>query len=44
LPGAVLQACEAIECLVVNLSAEVADLSESRRLTLRDGATLVIKL
>lgn len=38
------QACDAIECLVVKLSAEVADLSESMRLTLRDGTTRVIDL
>ena len=30
------------ECLVVKLSAEVADLSESMRLTLRDGAERVV--
>lgn len=30
------------ECLVVKLSAEVADLSESMRLTLRDGAEQVV--
>jgi len=30
------------ECLVVKLSAEVADLSETMRLTLRDGAELVV--
>ncbi|KAB7898849.1 TetR family transcriptional regulator [Rouxiella sp. S1S-2] len=32
--------CEALECLVVKLSAEVADLSEGMRLTLRDGTAL----
>ncbi|WP_458717334.1 TetR/AcrR family transcriptional regulator [Pseudomonas gregormendelii] len=30
------------ECLVVKLSAEVADLSESMRLTLRDGAERIV--
>ncbi|MFP3677226.1 TetR/AcrR family transcriptional regulator [Pseudomonas sp. SIMBA_041] len=30
------------ECLVVKLSAEVADLSESMRLTLRDGAEKIV--
>jgi len=30
------------ECLVVKLSAEVADLSEAMRLTLRDGAERVV--
>ena len=30
------------ECLVVKLSAEVADLSESMRLTLRDGAEQIV--
>ncbi|WP_129973840.1 TetR family transcriptional regulator C-terminal domain-containing protein, partial [Pseudomonas sp. B10] len=30
------------ECLVVKLSAEVADLSETMRLTLRDGAERVV--
>lgn len=38
------QACDALECLVVKLSAEVADLSESMRLTLRDGTARVIDL
>jgi len=32
--------CEALECLVVKLSAEVADLTEGMRLTLRDGTAL----
>lgn len=36
--------CDALECLVVKLSAEVADLSESMRLTLRDGTNRVIDL
>lgn len=34
--------CEEQKCLVVKLSAEVADLSESMRLTLRDGADEII--
>lgn len=34
--------CEALECLVVKLSAEVADLSEAMRLTLRDGTSQII--
>ncbi|WP_237712972.1 TetR/AcrR family transcriptional regulator [Serratia sp. M24T3] len=36
--------CDALECLVVKLSAEVADLSESMRLTLREGTNRVIDL
>ncbi|KQN52374.1 TetR family transcriptional regulator [Rouxiella silvae] len=35
--------CEALECLVVKLSAEVADLSEGMRLTLRDGTSQIIE-
>jgi TetR/AcrR family transcriptional repressor of nem operon len=35
--------CDGQKCLVVKLSAEVADLSESMRLTLRDGADQIIK-
>ncbi|WP_415754630.1 TetR/AcrR family transcriptional regulator [Pseudomonas leptonychotis] len=34
--------CDEQKCLVVKLSAEVADLSESMRLTLRDGADQII--
>lgn len=34
--------CDAQKCLVVKLSAEVSDLSESMRLTLRDGTERVI--
>lgn len=36
-------ACHEQKCLVVKLSAEVADLSEAMRLTLRDGTDQVIK-
>lgn len=35
--------CEEQKCLVVKLSAEVADLSEPMRLTLRDGADQIIQ-
>jgi TetR/AcrR family transcriptional repressor of nem operon len=35
-------ACEHQQCLVVKLSAEVADLSEAMRLTLRDGTDRII--
>ena len=35
--------CTDQECLVVKLSAEVADLSESMRITLRDGTDRVIE-
>jgi TetR/AcrR family transcriptional repressor of nem operon len=35
--------CDGQKCLVVKLSAEVADLSESMRITLRDGADQIIK-
>lgn len=35
--------CTDQECLVVKLSAEVADLSESMRLTLRDGTNRIIR-
>lgn len=35
--------CDGQKCLVVKLSAEVADLSESMRVTLRDGAEEIIK-
>jgi TetR/AcrR family transcriptional repressor of nem operon len=35
--------CEEQQCLVVKLSAEVADLSEAMRLTLRDGTEQIIK-
>ncbi len=35
--------CDEQKCLVVKLSAEVADLSESMRLTLRDGADQIIE-
>lgn len=38
------QTCDALECLVVKLSAEVADLSEAMRLTLREGTGQVIDL
>ena len=34
--------CEQQRCLVVKLSAEVADLSESMRITLRDGTERII--
>ena len=34
--------CEEQQCLVVKLSAEVADLSEAMRLTLRDGTEKII--
>ncbi|WP_198034140.1 TetR/AcrR family transcriptional regulator [Acidihalobacter ferrooxydans] len=34
--------CQDQQCLVVKLSAEVADLSESMRLTLRDGTDRII--
>jgi TetR/AcrR family transcriptional repressor of nem operon len=36
-------ACNEQKCLVVKLSAEVADLSEAMRVTLRDGTDQVIK-
>ena len=36
-------ACHEQKCLVVKLSAEVADLSEAMRLTLRDGTDQVIE-
>lgn len=36
------EGCDDRKCLVVKLSAEVADLSESMRLTLRDGTEHVI--
>ena len=36
-------ACHEQKCLVVKLSAEVADLSEAMRVTLRDGTDQVIK-
>lgn len=36
-------ACDDQKCLVVKLSAEVADLSEAMRLTLRDGTDKVIE-
>ncbi|WP_339081060.1 TetR/AcrR family transcriptional regulator [Pseudomonas sp. TMP9] len=35
--------CDEQKCLVVKLSAEVADLSESMRITLRDGADHIIE-
>ena len=35
-------ACSAQTCLVVKLSAEVADLSEAMRLTLRDGTDQIV--
>lgn len=35
--------CDEQRCLVVKLSAEVADLSESMRITLRDGAQQIIE-
>lgn len=36
------QACTAQKCLVVKLSAEVADLSDAMRLTLRDGTDQIV--
>lgn len=41
-PGCDAGAVEGSKCLVVKLSAEVADLSEAMRLTLRDGAERVV--
>lgn len=35
--------CDEQKCLVVKLSAEVADLSESMRITLRDGSDQIIE-
>ncbi|MBT9508584.1 TetR/AcrR family transcriptional regulator [Rhodoferax sp.] len=42
-PEADAEACAGTKCLIVKLSAEVADMSETMRVTLRDGTERVVQ-